>query len=156
MLDDTVQRRIPIPILVCDDIAAMHAWLVRVFGLGAGRLEHDTEGRCVHGELKAGDGVIWLHQVSPQFGLVLPSPAWTPPTGTCRRHLPLVAPGPGRAATGHQRSREHGGDRCEQAGGRAWPPATPSSRAGPAKFAEVLSDGGLGRLTGAIARSTCR
>jgi len=65
MLDDTVQRRIPIPILVCDDIAAMHAWLVRVFGLGAGRLEHDTEGRCVHGELKAGDGVIWLHQVSP-------------------------------------------------------------------------------------------
>jgi len=72
MLDDTVQRRIPIPILVCDDIAAMHAWLVRVFGLVAGRLEHDTEGRRVHGELKAGDGVIWLHQVSPQFGLASP------------------------------------------------------------------------------------
>lgn len=72
MLDDTVQRRIPIPILVCEDIAAMHAWLVRVFGLGAGRLEHDTEGRCVHGELQAGDGVLWLHQVSPQFGLTSP------------------------------------------------------------------------------------
>ncbi|MGA8209807.1 MAG: MerR family transcriptional regulator [Nocardioidaceae bacterium] len=70
MLDDIVQRRISI--LVYDDIAAMHAWLVRVFGLGAGRLDHDSEGLCVHGEVQAGDGVIWLHQVSPQFGLASP------------------------------------------------------------------------------------
>jgi DNA-binding transcriptional MerR regulator len=67
---DIVQRRISI--LVYDDIPAMHSWLVRVFGLGAGRLEHDSEGRWVHGEVQAGDGVIWLHQVSPQFGLASP------------------------------------------------------------------------------------
>ncbi len=72
MVDETVGRRIPIPIIVCDDIAAMHAWLARVFGLSPGRLEHDAEGRCVHGELQAGDGAIWLHQVSPHFGLTSP------------------------------------------------------------------------------------
>jgi uncharacterized glyoxalase superfamily protein PhnB len=35
-------------------------------------LERDDTGRCVHGELQAGDGVIWLHQVSPKFGLASP------------------------------------------------------------------------------------
>lgn len=67
MLDDTVQRRISI--VVYDDIPAIHAWLVWAFGLGAGRLEHDEEGRCVHGEVHAGESVIWLHQVSPRLGL---------------------------------------------------------------------------------------
>lgn len=70
MLDDIVQRRISI--LVYDDIATKHDWLVRVFGLGAGRLDHDGEGLCIHAEVHAGDGVIWLHQVSPQFGLASP------------------------------------------------------------------------------------
>jgi len=70
MLDHAVQRRISI--LVYEDIPAMHAWLIRVFALGAGRLEHDEQGRWVHGEVNAGDGVIWLHQVSPQFGLASP------------------------------------------------------------------------------------
>lgn len=70
MLDSTVQRRISI--LVYDDIAAVHAYLVRVFGLGPGRLEHDGTGRCVHGEVDAGDGVIWLHEVSPKYGLASP------------------------------------------------------------------------------------
>jgi DNA-binding transcriptional MerR regulator len=70
MLDETVQRRISI--LVYDDISTVHAWLVRVFGLGAGRLEHDGQGQCIHGEVQAGDGVIWLHQVSPRFGLASP------------------------------------------------------------------------------------
>ncbi len=70
MLDDTLQRRISI--LVYEDIPAVHAWLVRVFGLGAGRLDHDDQGRCMHGEVRAGDGVIWLHQVSPRFGLASP------------------------------------------------------------------------------------
>lgn len=70
MLDHAVQRRISI--LVYDDIAAMHAWLIRVFALGAGRLEHDEQGRWIHGEVNAGDGVIWLHQVSPRWGLASP------------------------------------------------------------------------------------
>lgn len=70
MLDYTLQRRISI--LVYDDIPTMHAWLVRVFGLGAGRLQYDDQGRCVHGEVEAGDGAIWLHPVSPRFGLASP------------------------------------------------------------------------------------
>lgn len=69
-LDDVVQRRLSI--LVYEDVAEAHAWLVRVFGLGAGRLEHDDEQQCVHGEVQAGDGTIWLHPVSPRFGLVSP------------------------------------------------------------------------------------
>jgi len=70
MLDQTVQQRISI--LVYEDIPAMHAWLIRVFGLGTGQLDHDEQGRWVHGEVNAGDGVIWLHQVSPRFGLASP------------------------------------------------------------------------------------
>jgi DNA-binding transcriptional MerR regulator/uncharacterized glyoxalase superfamily protein PhnB len=59
MLDSTVHGRISL--LVYRDIAAAHDWLVRVFGLGAGRVDRDDQGRAVHGELQAGDGVIWLH-----------------------------------------------------------------------------------------------
>ena len=71
MLDeDTIQRRVSI--LVYDDLQAMYDWLIRVFGLGAGRLDRDPEGRWVHGELQAGDGMIWLHQASPRFGLASP------------------------------------------------------------------------------------
>jgi DNA-binding transcriptional MerR regulator/uncharacterized glyoxalase superfamily protein PhnB len=70
MLDSPVQRRISI--LVYEDIPAAHAYLVRVFGLGEGRLHYDDEGACVHGEVQAGDGVIWLHRVSPRFGLASP------------------------------------------------------------------------------------
>ena len=61
MLDTTVQARITL--LVYEDIALAHDWLVRVFGLGAGRVDRDGNGRAVHGELQAGDGVIWMHQV---------------------------------------------------------------------------------------------
>ncbi|TWP53351.1 MerR family transcriptional regulator [Lentzea tibetensis] len=69
MLDTAVQRRISI--LVYEDIAAAHAHLVGVFGLGEGRLDF-ADGVCVHGEVQAGDGVIWLHRVSPEFGLASP------------------------------------------------------------------------------------
>jgi DNA-binding transcriptional MerR regulator len=70
MLESTVQRRISI--LVYEDIEAAHEHLVRVFGLGAGPLERDGTGQVVHGEVVAGDGVIWLHRVSPEFGLASP------------------------------------------------------------------------------------
>lgn len=43
-----------------------------MFGLGAGRLERDSDSGVVHGEVQAGDGVIWLHPVSPRFGLASP------------------------------------------------------------------------------------
>lgn len=70
MLDTIVQGRITL--LVYADIAAAHDWLVRVFGLGPGRVERDEQGRAVHGELHAGDGVIWLHQEQPDWRLGSP------------------------------------------------------------------------------------
>ena len=70
MLDTTVQRRISI--LVYADLEAAHDYLVRVFGLGPGQLTRDEQGKVVHGELQAGDGVVWLHPESPAFGLASP------------------------------------------------------------------------------------
>ncbi|MCU1428210.1 MAG: hypothetical protein JWL83_2210 [Actinomycetia bacterium] len=70
MLDTTVQRRISI--LVYSDLEAAYEYLVRVFGLGPGELTRDDDGRVVHGELQAGDGVVWLHPESPDFGLLSP------------------------------------------------------------------------------------
>src|SRR3954453_17294253 len=59
MLDATVQRRISI--LVYADLEAAFTYLTDVFGLGPGQLSRDADGRVVHGELQAGDGVVWLH-----------------------------------------------------------------------------------------------
>jgi DNA-binding transcriptional MerR regulator len=73
MLDTTVQRRIQI--LVYADLEAAHDWLVRVFGLGAGELTRDEQGRVVHAELQAGDGVVWLHPETEAFGLASPRTA---------------------------------------------------------------------------------
>jgi DNA-binding transcriptional MerR regulator/uncharacterized glyoxalase superfamily protein PhnB len=70
MLDTTVQRRISI--LVYADLEAAHQFLVRVFGLGPGDLSRDDDGNVVHGELQAGDGVVWLHPESREFGLLSP------------------------------------------------------------------------------------
>jgi MerR family transcriptional regulator, thiopeptide resistance regulator len=70
MLDATVQRRISI--LVYSDLEAAYEFLTEVFGLGPGELTRDDDGNIVHGELQAGDGVIWLHPEAPQFGLASP------------------------------------------------------------------------------------
>jgi uncharacterized glyoxalase superfamily protein PhnB len=70
MLETTVQRRISI--LVYRDLEAAYEYLERVFGLGPGQLTRDGDGHVVHGELQAGDGVVWLHPESPQFGLASP------------------------------------------------------------------------------------
>jgi MerR family transcriptional regulator, thiopeptide resistance regulator len=59
MLDSTVHSTIAL--LVYDDLAAAHEYLVRVFGLAAGPIQHDGEGHVVHAEVRAGDQVIWLH-----------------------------------------------------------------------------------------------
>jgi uncharacterized glyoxalase superfamily protein PhnB len=69
-LDTLVQRRIAS--LVYADLEAAFDFLVRVFGLGPGRLVRDEQGRVVHGEIQAGDGVVWLHPESRQFGLASP------------------------------------------------------------------------------------
>jgi MerR family transcriptional regulator, thiopeptide resistance regulator len=71
MLDATVQRRISI--LVYADLEGAYDYLGRVFGLGPGELTRDPAGTVVHGELEAGDGVIWLHPESVSFHLASPN-----------------------------------------------------------------------------------
>src|ERR1700675_2476466 len=44
---------------------------LRVFGLGPGELTR-YEGKVVHGEIQAGDGVVWLHPEAPEFRLASP------------------------------------------------------------------------------------
>jgi len=70
MLDTNVQRRISI--LVYADLEGAHEHLTRVFGLGPGKLSRDEEGNVVHGEIQAGDGVVWLHRETRDFGLASP------------------------------------------------------------------------------------
>lgn len=71
MLDTTVQRRIAL--LVYRDLQAAYDYLVRVFGLGPGQLTKADDGRIVHGELQAGDGVVWLHPELASMGLSSPA-----------------------------------------------------------------------------------
>lgn len=70
MLESTVQSRISI--LVYIDLEAMFAELTDVFGLGPGELTRNESGSVIHGELHAGDGMIWLHPESPTYGLSSP------------------------------------------------------------------------------------
>ena len=70
MLETTVQRRISI--LVYSDLEAAFDFLVRVFGLGPGELVRDEAVHVVHGEIQAGDGVVWPHPEAPEFGLASP------------------------------------------------------------------------------------
>lgn len=59
MLDTPI--RSTTTLLVYDDLAAAHAYLIETFGLTAGPVEIGPDGRAVHGELFAGDQSIWLH-----------------------------------------------------------------------------------------------
>lgn len=70
MLETAVHHRIST--LVYADLKGAHDYLVRVFGLGPGELTRDDEGRVIHAELQAGDGVVWLHKESEEFGLSSP------------------------------------------------------------------------------------
>jgi DNA-binding transcriptional MerR regulator/uncharacterized glyoxalase superfamily protein PhnB len=73
MTSTPVRRRIPV--LVYADIESAHRYLVDVFGMEAGRLSRDESGVVYHAEVNAGDGVIWLHRVAPEFGLDTPASA---------------------------------------------------------------------------------
>ncbi|MBF6298697.1 MerR family transcriptional regulator [Nocardia amamiensis] len=83
MLDTKIQRRIPT--LVYRDIAAAHEFLTTVFGLEPGRITRGEDGTAYHGEVTAGDGVIWLHQVSEQFKLASPATL-----GACTEGMSIV------------------------------------------------------------------
>jgi DNA-binding transcriptional MerR regulator/uncharacterized glyoxalase superfamily protein PhnB len=53
--------------LVYDDLGAAHEYLVRVYGLDAGPVTRDPDGRVVHAEVRAGDQVIWLHPAAEGY-----------------------------------------------------------------------------------------
>jgi uncharacterized glyoxalase superfamily protein PhnB len=61
-----------IPVVVCEDIAATHDFLVDAFGFESGGVQADGDGRPIHGEVRGGDAVIWLHAVSPDHELASP------------------------------------------------------------------------------------
>jgi DNA-binding transcriptional MerR regulator len=64
-------------LLVYRDIEAAQHHLVEVFGLVAGELTRDADGRVVHGEVFAGDGVIWMHRESEEHRLASPATSGT-------------------------------------------------------------------------------
>lgn len=68
--DGTIERHISI--LVYADLEAAFNHLVDVFGLGPGEVTRNGDGHAVHGELEAGNGVVWLHPESADFGLASP------------------------------------------------------------------------------------
>lgn len=53
--------------LVYDDLAAAHDYLVRVLGLTAGPLHTNDAGIAVHGEVSAGHHTIWLHPAAADY-----------------------------------------------------------------------------------------
>jgi MerR family transcriptional regulator, thiopeptide resistance regulator len=65
MLDDSIRNTISI--LVYEDLPAAHEYLVRVYGLSPGPLTRDDSGRVIHGEVQAGEHVIWLHPAGSEF-----------------------------------------------------------------------------------------
>lgn len=70
MPDGTIERHISI--LVYADLEAAFNHLVDVFGLGPGEVTFDGDGHAVHGDLEAGNAVVWLHPESADFGLASP------------------------------------------------------------------------------------
>ncbi len=67
--EPSVTRRTTL--LVYRDIAAAHSYLVDVLGLAPGPIEYDGD-KAVHGEVYAGDGVVWLHREAPEHRMVSP------------------------------------------------------------------------------------
>ena len=61
-----------IPVLVYEDITAAHDFLVDAFGFEAGGVERTADGVPVHGEVRAGDAVIWLHRVTADHDMASP------------------------------------------------------------------------------------
>ena len=58
-----------VPILVYEDIEAGHDYLLSTFGFTSGGLHRNDDGTVVHGEVRIGDGVVWLHQVTDESEL---------------------------------------------------------------------------------------
>jgi MerR family transcriptional regulator, thiopeptide resistance regulator len=61
-----------IPLLVYEDIERAHDFLVKAFGFEPGGVERDADGNVIHGEVRSGDRVIWLHRVTEERDLASP------------------------------------------------------------------------------------
>ena len=61
-----------IPILVCQNIAAEHDFLVDTLGFSSGGIHRAPDGQVVHGEVRIGSVVIWLHRVVDDLKLAAP------------------------------------------------------------------------------------
>ena len=61
-----------IPILVYEDIPSAHDFLIDAFGFASGGVQRTPDGVAVHGEVRAGDLVIWLHRATPEHNLASP------------------------------------------------------------------------------------
>jgi MerR family transcriptional regulator, thiopeptide resistance regulator len=61
-----------IPVLTYQDIAAAHDFLVHAFGFESGGVHRNANGQALHGEVRAGDAMIWLHRVMTEHGLTSP------------------------------------------------------------------------------------
>ncbi len=72
MMDTTLIRQ-RISILVYRDLDAAHRFLVDVFGFTPGEVTTAPDGTIVHAEVVAGDGVIWLHPETSEYGLASPT-----------------------------------------------------------------------------------
>ncbi|MGA9276289.1 MerR family transcriptional regulator [Ilumatobacter sp.] len=70
MTQPTLERRLSI--IVYADIAAAFDHLTNVYGFGPGEITRDEDGRAVHAAIQAGDGELWLHPESEEFGLASP------------------------------------------------------------------------------------
>lgn len=53
-----------IPLVPYEDIRAAHDFLVDVLGFSSGGLVEGDGGHVVHGEVRAGDRRIWLHEAA--------------------------------------------------------------------------------------------
>jgi MerR family transcriptional regulator, thiopeptide resistance regulator len=67
-----IGRGAVVPILVYADIAAAHDYLISTFGFASGGLHRSDDGTVVHGEVRLGDGVVWLHRVAPEHQMHSP------------------------------------------------------------------------------------
>lgn len=61
-----------IPLLVYRDIQAAHDFLVEAFGFESGGVERGADGQAFHGEVRAGEAIIWLHRVTEDHQLDSP------------------------------------------------------------------------------------
>ncbi|MGH9170316.1 MAG: VOC family protein [Acidimicrobiales bacterium] len=68
----TITQTAIIPILVYEDIAAAHDFLVKTFGFTSGGLHRSEDGTVVHGGVRMGDAAVWLHAVTEEHQMATP------------------------------------------------------------------------------------